>query len=163
EIHGLRIRLHYPGRDCGHHLGLHRTEGELDRRAQDRDLILHLGHLPDHGVPARHRRMARTESGHDGRHCGCLFRGHLGRPRRCGGAAAATMKLLVTGVSHKPAPSEARECLAFPEPKLADALKRLKSYEGVAEAMILSTCNRVEITVTADDRFEPQSLVDAFL
>jgi glutamyl-tRNA reductase len=73
------------------------------------------------------------------------------------------MKLLITGVSHKTAPVEIRECLAFPEAALADALKRLKSYEGVAEAMILSTCNRVEITVTADDRVEPQSIVDAFL
>jgi glutamyl-tRNA reductase len=73
------------------------------------------------------------------------------------------MKLLLTGVSHKTAPVEIRECLAFPEPMLSGALKRLKSYEGVAEAMILSTCNRVEITVTADDRLDPNSIVDAFL
>jgi glutamyl-tRNA reductase len=73
------------------------------------------------------------------------------------------MKLLVTGVSHKTAPVEIRECLAFPEAVLPGALKRLKSFEGVAEAMILSTCNRVEITVTADDRVEPQSIVDGFL
>ena len=73
------------------------------------------------------------------------------------------MKLLITGVSHKTAPVEIRECLAFPEAALSGALQRLKAYEGVAEAMILSTCNRVEITVTADDRFEPQSIVDAFL
>jgi glutamyl-tRNA reductase len=73
------------------------------------------------------------------------------------------MKLLVTGVSHKTAPVEIRECLAFPEPTLAGALQRLKSYEGVAEAMILSTCNRVEITLTADDRYDPQGIVDSFL
>ncbi|MCL5744096.1 MAG: glutamyl-tRNA reductase, partial [Acidobacteria bacterium] len=35
--------------------------------------------------------------------------------------------------------------------------------EGISEAMILSTCNRVEITVTADDCVEPESIVDAFL
>jgi glutamyl-tRNA reductase len=73
------------------------------------------------------------------------------------------MKLLITGVSHKTAPVEIRECLAFPEPTLSGALKRLQAYDGVSEAMILSTCNRVEITITADDRFEPQSIVDAFL
>jgi glutamyl-tRNA reductase len=73
------------------------------------------------------------------------------------------MKLLVTGVSHKTAPVEIRECLAFPEAALSGALQRLKAYEGVAEAMILSTCNRVEITVTADDQVDPQAIVDTFL
>ena len=37
------------------------------------------------------------------------------------------MKLLVTGVSHKTAPVEIRECLAFPEPALVEALQSLKS------------------------------------
>ncbi len=73
------------------------------------------------------------------------------------------MKLLITGVSHKTAPVEIRECLAFPEATLAGALQRLKAHDGVAEAMILSTCNRVEITVTADDRVEPGAIIDAFL
>jgi glutamyl-tRNA reductase len=73
------------------------------------------------------------------------------------------MKLLVTGVSHKTAPVEIRERLAFPEPVLADALKKLKACDGVSEALILSTCNRVEITITVDDTCEPQTIVDAFL
>lgn len=73
------------------------------------------------------------------------------------------MKLLVTGVSHKTAPVEVRECLAFREDSLRSALADLKSREGVAEAVILSTCNRVEITVTTDDEFDPQAIVDAFL
>jgi glutamyl-tRNA reductase len=73
------------------------------------------------------------------------------------------MKLLVTGVSHKTAPVEVRECLAFRENTLPAALADLKSREGVAEALILSTCNRVEITVTTDDACDPQSIVDSFL
>lgn len=73
------------------------------------------------------------------------------------------MKLLLTGVSHKTAPVEIRERMAFSEPVLAAALQDLKSHEGVAEAMILSTCNRVEITVTSDDQSDPQAIVDAFL
>ncbi len=73
------------------------------------------------------------------------------------------MKLLVTGVSHKTAPVEIRERLAFPEAVLGESLRRLQSCEGVSEALILSTCNRVEITVTAEDRAEPQCIVDAFL
>ncbi len=73
------------------------------------------------------------------------------------------MKLLVTGVSHKTAPVEIRECLAFPEPALPQALQSLKSRDGISEACILSTCNRVEITVTTDDAADPQALVDGFL
>ena len=73
------------------------------------------------------------------------------------------MKLLVTGVSHKTAPVEVRECLAFPESALPEALRSLKSRAGVSEACILSTCNRVEITVTTDDPVDPQALVDEFL
>ena len=73
------------------------------------------------------------------------------------------MKLLLTGVSHKTAPVEVRECLAFREESLPAALQDLKSCEGVTEAVILSTCNRVEITVTTADGADPQAIVDAFL
>jgi glutamyl-tRNA reductase len=73
------------------------------------------------------------------------------------------MKLLITGVSHKTAPVEVRECLAFREEALAAALNDLRSREGVIEAVILSTCNRVEITVTTDDSADPHAIVDSFL
>jgi glutamyl-tRNA reductase len=73
------------------------------------------------------------------------------------------MKLLVTGVSHKTAPVEVRELLAFREETLADALADLRGRQGVTEALILSTCNRVEIVVTTEDSADPQALVDAFL
>lgn len=73
------------------------------------------------------------------------------------------MKLLLTGVSHKTAPVEVRECLAFPEESLPAALNDLRSRAGVNEAVILSTCNRVEITITTEDGVDPQATVDAFL
>ncbi|MBV8728532.1 MAG: glutamyl-tRNA reductase [Acidobacteriia bacterium] len=73
------------------------------------------------------------------------------------------MKLHLSGVSHKTAPVEVRERLAFRPEALPAALQSLKSYAGVAEAMILSTCNRVEITVTTEDDAEPQAIVDSFL
>ena len=73
------------------------------------------------------------------------------------------MKLLITGVSHKTAPVEVRECLAFREDTLPAALADLRSRDGVAEAVILSTCNRVEITVTTDDSADPQAVIDSFL
>jgi glutamyl-tRNA reductase len=73
------------------------------------------------------------------------------------------MKLHITGVSHKTAPVEVRERLAFREDVLPRALADLKSRTGVAEAVVVSTCNRVEIIVTTDDAADPQSIVDAFL
>ncbi|HJT87159.1 MAG TPA: glutamyl-tRNA reductase [Bryobacteraceae bacterium] len=73
------------------------------------------------------------------------------------------MKLLLTGVSHKTAPVEVRECLAFHEETLGPALKDLKSRAGVTEAVILSTCNRVEIAVTTEDESDPEAIVGAFL
>jgi glutamyl-tRNA reductase len=73
------------------------------------------------------------------------------------------MKLLITGVSHKTAPVEVRECLAFREDSLPKALTDLRSRTGVSEAVILSTCNRVEITLTTDDAADPQAIVEGFL
>ena len=73
------------------------------------------------------------------------------------------MKLHITGVSHKTAPVEVRECLAFRPETLPAALIDLKACPGVIEAVILSTCNRVEITVTSDDASDPRAIVDNFL
>ena len=45
------------------------------------------------------------------------------------------MKLLVTGVSHKTAPVEVRERLAFSEAELLAALQNLVSREGIVEGL----------------------------
>ena len=55
------------------------------------------------------------------------------------------MNLQLLGVNHRTAPVEIRERLAIPERKLPDALQKVMTIPGVNEAMILSTCNRVEI------------------
>jgi glutamyl-tRNA reductase len=55
------------------------------------------------------------------------------------------MNFQLLGVNHKTAPVEVREQLAIPDKKLADALRQLMGVTGVREAMILSTCNRVEV------------------
>ncbi len=55
------------------------------------------------------------------------------------------MGIIVVGLSHKTAPIEVREKLNFPENTLPDALRKLMTYDGVKESMIVSTCNRVEI------------------
>jgi glutamyl-tRNA reductase len=53
--------------------------------------------------------------------------------------------ILVVGVNHETAPLAVREALAFPKERLADALEQLRQQTGLGEAMILSTCNRVEV------------------
>jgi glutamyl-tRNA reductase len=73
------------------------------------------------------------------------------------------MKLLVTGVSHKTAPVEVRERLAFAENALPAALHNLVSRQGIIEALVLSTCNRVEIAVSAEDAVDPVGEVSSFL
>ena len=52
---------------------------------------------------------------------------------------------VLLGVNHKTAPIELREQLAIPAHRLASATERLLACPGIQEAMILSTCNRVEI------------------
>jgi len=73
------------------------------------------------------------------------------------------MKLSITGVNHKSAPVEVRERLAFDEHSLSQALLDLKRRPGFCEGMILSTCNRVEIALTAEDHTGAMVAVDQFL
>ena len=55
------------------------------------------------------------------------------------------MNIVLVGLSHKTAPLEMRERLAFGESLLSDALSRLVDQEIVDEGLIVSTCNRVEL------------------
>ncbi len=57
------------------------------------------------------------------------------------------MSLLLLGVNHKSAPLDVRERLAIPAGGLAQATRSLADQPGVREALILSTCNRVELLV----------------
>lgn len=55
------------------------------------------------------------------------------------------MTLLACGISHVTAPLEMRERFALPPDRAAQFLKEVMESQAVHEAMILSTCNRVEI------------------
>ncbi|HKD05375.1 MAG TPA: glutamyl-tRNA reductase [Bryobacteraceae bacterium] len=72
------------------------------------------------------------------------------------------MKLLLAGLSHKTAPVHLRERLAIPEETLPRALQELQRL-GASEAVVLSTCNRVEFAVSSADDVEPGAIVDRFL
>ena len=58
---------------------------------------------------------------------------------------SAAMAFNVLGLNHKTAPVALREKVAFNEDRLVAALRALKQDAGVAEAVILSTCNRTEV------------------
>jgi glutamyl-tRNA reductase len=63
------------------------------------------------------------------------------------------MQLALVGLSHKTAPVEIRERLAFASDDLGNALRSLAGWDGVGGAMIVSTCNRVEVLAeVSDDR-----------
>jgi len=52
--------------------------------------------------------------------------------------------LFVLGLSWRTAPVELRERLAFRDEELPDVLREVLGADGVGEAMLVSTCNRVE-------------------
>jgi len=60
------------------------------------------------------------------------------------------MKLQVIGCSHHTAPIAVRERLAFSAEQTAAALARLRAEHGDVEAVLLSTCNRVELYTAAE-------------
>src|SRR6266849_9298410 len=60
------------------------------------------------------------------------------------------MALFVAGLSHRNAPVELREQLAVDEDKLRELLRDVAATGVVREALILSTCNRVEVYAIAD-------------
>ncbi|MHB8471701.1 MAG: glutamyl-tRNA reductase [Gammaproteobacteria bacterium] len=67
------------------------------------------------------------------------------------------MSLLALGINHTTAPLEIRERVAFPADRVGKALHDLIALPGVAEAAILSTCNRTEVYCQLDDR-NPQPI-----
>jgi glutamyl-tRNA reductase len=55
------------------------------------------------------------------------------------------MAFSILGINHRTAPVSLREKVAFSEERLLAALRALREQVGVAEVVILSTCNRTEV------------------
>ncbi|MFZ9889899.1 MAG: glutamyl-tRNA reductase, partial [Myxococcota bacterium] len=70
----------------------------------------------------------------------------------------SAVQFLCVGLNHRLAPVELREQVAFSAARLPEALVELARVEGVKEAMILSTCNRVELYVAGDAAIAPFQL-----
>ncbi|MCL2156181.1 MAG: glutamyl-tRNA reductase, partial [Leptospirales bacterium] len=58
--------------------------------------------------------------------------------------------LIVIGLNHKTAPIETRELFSLPQTQLSAFYERL-AESGVNESVYVSTCNRVEVYMTAED------------
>jgi len=73
------------------------------------------------------------------------------------------MKVFVVGLNHKTADVDVREKLAFNGSKLEDGLIRFKELPEVQEAIILSTCNRVELYANISDTIKASESIKTFL
>jgi glutamyl-tRNA reductase len=58
--------------------------------------------------------------------------------------------IVVVGLSHRTAPISVREAIALPSDAVPKLLRELCSSPGVGEALIVSTCNRVELVAAGN-------------
>ncbi|MBV8070852.1 MAG: glutamyl-tRNA reductase [Acidobacteriaceae bacterium] len=72
------------------------------------------------------------------------------------------MRVALAGLNHKTAPVQIREKLALRSDEIPAVLLGMQAL-GAKEALILSTCNRVEITAALDEEMPADSLFDAVL
>jgi len=72
------------------------------------------------------------------------------------------MKLALAGINHRTASVELRERLAFSADQIPAALDDIQA-RGAREALILSTCNRVEITAALEEGVSTEILFDSLV
>jgi glutamyl-tRNA reductase len=72
-------------------------------------------------------------------------------------------ELVLVGLNHRQAPVELRERLAFSEEEKAPFLGRLRDSGRARGAVLLSTCNRVELYADLDESASPRALEQALM
>src|SRR6185295_171915 len=117
--------------------------------------------LADPGAPGG--RLARPARRHAGRGRLPPARRHLRGASQCRSSAAGDgrMTVLCVGLSHKQAPIAVREQLAVKEGEIDARLRQITSLPGVREALLISTCNRIEIFAIADDRAAGEDVLES--
>ncbi|MDV2684872.1 glutamyl-tRNA reductase [Alkalihalophilus lindianensis] len=73
------------------------------------------------------------------------------------------MHIIVVGLNYKTAPVEMREKFAFQEAEMPIALNQLRNMKSILECTIISTCNRTEIYVVADQLHTGRHFTKSFL
>lgn len=72
-------------------------------------------------------------------------------------------EIVLIGLNHKTAPVEVRECLTFSGDDTASALDTLKQTTDINEVMLFSTCNRIELLMTTEERHHAVQIAKQFL
>ncbi len=70
-----------------------------------------------------------------------------------------TAELITLGISHKTAPVQLRERLAFTQAAVTDFLREVAAHPEVHEAVVISTCNRTELSLVVGDPVAAESEV----
>jgi glutamyl-tRNA reductase len=73
------------------------------------------------------------------------------------------MKIFVAGLNHNTADVEVREKVAFNGARFEEGLRRFRELPDIEEAMILSTCNRVELYAHVKDTRKASESIKGFL
>jgi len=73
------------------------------------------------------------------------------------------MHLLLLGVTHRTAPVELRERLDFASRDVGAAVEALGARPGIAESVVVSTCNRAEVYAVTDNVDQGREELLAFL
>ena len=73
------------------------------------------------------------------------------------------MQLLMLGLNHKTAPVDVRERFSLSKGAVRQGLMNMSEYEGIAELVVLSTCNRSEIYAVVDDAASDEATLKQFL
>jgi glutamyl-tRNA reductase len=73
------------------------------------------------------------------------------------------MHIVIVGLSHKTAPVEIRERLAFAPTAMERPLRQMLELPSIAEGLIVSTCNRVELCAATKEPDAAVALLRRFL
>ena len=73
------------------------------------------------------------------------------------------MQLVILGLNHKTAPVDVRERFSLSKHAIKEGLRNLNDYEGIREAVVLSTCNRSEMYAVVDDAEEDVETMREFI
>ncbi|MFW5855554.1 MAG: glutamyl-tRNA reductase, partial [Thermodesulfobacteriota bacterium] len=87
----------------------------------------------------------RTDITEPGRSKGDSVPGHPARKALDSTPGAARLKIVLIGMNHKTAEVELRECLGFSHEEADAALQSFQDAPAIAEVVLISTCNRIEI------------------
>lgn len=71
--------------------------------------------------------------------------------------------IILLGINHKTAPVELRECIAFAADESQAALQTLHRQPHIKEVLLVSTCNRVELLFTTDNKSQSIPTTKSFI